>query len=143
MKLSTRARYALRAMVDLAMHYDQQPVPRKDIARRQELSPHYIEQLFIDLREAGLIDAVRGPGGGYMLTSSPEQTKVGAVVEAVEEVRAPVPCLVQESGYACHRAPTCVTRRLWQQLGERTSEFLNSITLQDLCDEARELAEPD
>lgn len=143
MKLSTRARYALRAMVDLAMHYEVQPVPRKDIARRQELSQHYIEQLFIRLKKAGLIKAVRGPGGGYTLTASPEEIKVGMVIEAVEEVRAPVPCLLPESPQECDRAPTCVTRRLWKQLGERTIEFLNSITLQDLCDQASELVDHD
>jgi len=140
MKLSTKARYALRAMVDLAMTCDQQPVPRKDIARRQEISPHYIEQLFIKLRDAGYIQAVRGPGGGYLLSKSPEDIRVGTLIETVEEIVGPVPCLKAESPLECDRAPTCVTRRLWRELGERTYEFLNSITLQDLCDETRELA---
>jgi Rrf2 family protein len=140
MKLSTKARYALRAMVDLAMTCDQQPVPRKDIARRQEISPHYIEQLFIKLRDAGYIQAVRGPGGGYLLSKSPEDIRVGTLIETVEEIVGPVPCLKAEAPLECDRAPTCATRRLWRELGERTYEFLNSITLQDLCDETRELA---
>jgi Rrf2 family protein len=142
MKLSTKARYALRAMIDLAMHCDQQPVPRKDIARRQEISPHYIEQLFTKLRDAGFIEAVRGPGGGYLLSKRPEDIRVGTLIEAVEEILGPVPCLAAESPFDCARAATCVTRRLWHELGERTYEFLNSITLQNLCDEARQLAEP-
>jgi len=140
MKLSTKARYTLRAMVDLAMQGSKHPVRRKDIACRQEISPHYIEQLFIKLRDAGYIEAVRGPGGGYLLSKSPEDIKVGTLIAAVEEILGPVPCLKAESPLECHRAPTCVTRRLWRELGERTYEFLNSITLQDLCDDARELA---
>ncbi|MGB3904260.1 MAG: Rrf2 family transcriptional regulator [Anaerolineae bacterium] len=141
MKLSTKARYGLRAMVDLALHCDQHPVPRKDIARRQDISPHYMEQLFAKMRDAGLIEAIRGPGGGYLLSKSPEEITVGAVIRAVDEVLAPVPCLRTESPLECDRAPTCVTRRLWKDLGDRTDEFLESRTIQDLCDEAREIAD--
>ena len=140
MKLSTRARYAVRAMVDLAIHSDEHPVPRKDIARRQEISPHYLEQLFIKLRDAGYIEAIRGPGGGYHLSQSPEHIRVGTLIATVEEILGPVPCLRAESPMECHRAPTCVTRRLWRQLGQTVYHFLDSITLQDLCDEALELA---
>jgi Rrf2 family protein len=141
MRLSTKARYTLRAMVDLAMHCDEQPVPRKDIARRQEISPHYIEQLFIKLREAGYIEAVRGPGGGYMLSMSPEDIRVGALIEAVEEILGPVPCLASDSPMECHRAQTCVARRLWMELGQTIYDFLNSVSLQDLSDQAREVGE--
>lgn len=141
MKLSTKARYGLRAMVDLALHCDQHPVPRKDIARRQDISPHYMEQLFAKMRDAGLIEAIRGPGGGYLLSKSPEEITVGAVIRAVDEVLAAVPCLRTESPLECDRAPTCVTRRLWKDLGDRTDEFLESRTIQDLCDEAREIAD--
>lgn len=137
MKLSTRARYALRATVDLALYCDQHPVSRKEIARRQDISPHYMEQLFAKMRDAGLIKAVRGPGGGYLLSKSPEEITVGAVIRAVDEVLAPVPCLRTESPLECDRAPTCVTRPLWKDLGDRTDEFLESRTIQDLCDEAR------
>jgi Rrf2 family cysteine metabolism transcriptional repressor len=139
MKLSTKARYTLRAMVDLATHYDQHPVPRKDIARRQGISPHYIEQLFTKVKQAGLIQAVRGPGGGYILAQSPEDIKVATVIEAVEEILGPVPCIRAESPMECDRAPTCVTRLLWREIGERTYNLLDSITLQDLCDQARGL----
>ena len=141
MKLSTKARYALRATVDLALHCEQHPVPRKDISRRQDISPHYMEQLFTKLRDAGLIEAVRGPGGGYLLTRSPEQITAGEVIRAVDEVLAPAPCLRTESPIDCDRASTCVTRRLWQELEDRTDEFLDSKTIQDLCDEARALAD--
>jgi len=140
MKLSTKARYAVRALVDLALHCDERPVSRKDIALRQDISPHYMEQLFARLRDAGLIEAVRGPGGGYLLSKSPDEITVGAVIRAVDEVLAPAPCLRIESPLDCGRAPTCVTRRLWEELEERTDEFLDSRTIQDLVDEAREIA---
>ncbi len=141
MKLSTKARYTLRAMVDLAQHCDGQPVPRKDIARRQEISAHYIEQLFIKLRDAGFVESVRGPGGGYLLRASPEDIKVGSLIAVVEEILSPVPCLTGDPNLECHRAPTCVARRLWQELGDTVYGFLNSVTLQDLSDQASDLGE--
>jgi Rrf2 family cysteine metabolism transcriptional repressor len=140
MKLSTKARYALRAMVDLAMHCDQHPVSRREISERQDISPHYMEQLFAKLRDAGIVEAIRGPGGGYLLTRGPEQITAGEVVRAVEEVVAPVPCLREDSPLDCRRASACATRRLWHELGQRADEFLDSKTIQDLCDEARQLA---
>ncbi len=141
MKLSTKARYAVRAMVDLAMHCDQHPISRKEIAGRQDISPHYMEQLFAKLRDAEIIEAVRGPGGGYLLSKRPDEITVGAIVRAVDEVLAPAPCLRTESPLACERMPTCVTHRLWEELNSRTDEFLDSKTIQDLCDEARQLSE--
>jgi Rrf2 family protein len=143
MKLSTKGRYALRAMVDLATHSHDRPVSRKDIAARQNISPHYLEQLFAKLREAGLIEAVRGPGGGYLLAKSPDQITAGEVVRAVEDILAPVPCLAPDCDLQCERAPTCPTRPIWKELGERASEYLDSMTLQDLSVDARQLAETD
>lgn len=140
MKLSTRARYALRAIVDLALHCDQRPVSRREISERQDISPHYMEQLFAKLRDAGIVEAIRGPGGGYLLTRSAEQITAGEVVRAVEEVLAPVHCLKGDPPAECERMPTCPTRRLWLELGQRADEFLDSKTIQDLCNEARQLA---
>jgi Rrf2 family protein len=140
MKLSTKARYALRAIVDLALHCDQTPVSRREISERQDISPHYMEQLFAKLRDAGIVEAIRGPGGGYLLTRPPEQITAGQVVRAVEEVVAPVPCLREDAPLECERASTCVTRRLWQELGQKADEFLDSKTIQDLCNDARQLA---
>jgi len=141
MRLSTKGRYALRAMVDLAAHCEQAPVPRKDIAARQDISPHYMEQLFAKLRDTGLIEAVRGPGGGYRLARTPDQITAGEVVRAVEDVLAPVPCLAPDSDLQCERAPSCPTQRVWKELGERASQYLDSVTLGDLCDDARHLSE--
>jgi len=141
MKLSTKARYAVRAMVDLAMHCDHQPVSRREIANRQQISPHYMEQLFARLRDADLIEAVRGPGGGYLLSKSPDEITIGAIVRAVDEVLAPAPCLRCDSPLECERIPTCVTRHLWEELNSRMDDFLDSKTVQSLCDEARLLSE--
>jgi len=141
MKLSTKARYALRAMVDLAAHSAHQPVSRKHIADRQDISPHYLEQLFAKLRDAGLIEAVRGPGGGYRLARRPDEITAGEVVRAVEDVLSPVACLLADPDLQCERAPSCPTQRVWKELGERASQYLDSVTVGDLCEDAREPAE--
>ena len=140
MKLSTKARYAVRAMVDLAIHCDQEPVSRKEIANRQHISPHYMEQLFARLRDAELIEAIRGPGGGYLLRRGADQITVGEVVRAVEEVLTPAPCLGAHTRHECPRVEVCATRRLWIELERRETEFLDSKTLQDLCNEKLQLA---
>jgi Rrf2 family protein len=140
MKLSTKARYAVRAMVDLAIHCDQQPVSRKEIAGRQHISPHYMEQLFARLRDAELIEAIRGPGGGYLLRREADQITVGEVIRAVEEVLTPAPCLGAHTRHECARVGICATRRLWIELEKRETEFLDSKTLQDLCNEELQLA---
>ena len=140
MKLSTKARYAVRAMVDLAIHCDQEPVSRKEIANRQHISPHYMEQLFARLRDAELIEAIRGPGGGYLLRRGAEQITVGEVVRAVEEILTPAPCLGAHTRHECARVGICATRRLWIELERRETEFLDSKTLQDLCNEELQLA---
>jgi Rrf2 family protein len=140
MKLSTKARYAVRAMVDLAIHCDQEPVSRKEIANRQHISPHYMEQLFARVRDAELIEAIRGPGGGYLLRRGADQITVGEVVRAVEEVLTPAPCLGAHTRHECPRVGVCATRRLWIELERRETEFLDSKTLQDLCNEELRLA---
>ena len=141
MRLSTRGRYALRAMVDLALHANEGPVPRSDIAERQEVSAHYIEQLFVKLRRAGFIESVRGPGGGYMLAQSADQIRAGDIIRTVEGPIALVHCVAPQQEAACHRADSCVTHLLWKRLSDRVAEVLDSITLKDLCDQARELEE--
>jgi Rrf2 family cysteine metabolism transcriptional repressor len=141
MRLSTKGRYALRSMVDLAMHCDQHPVSRKEIAARQDISPHYMEQLFAKLRDAGLIEAVRGPGGGYRLARRADEITAGEVVRAVEDVLSPVACLLADPDLQCQRAPTCPTQRVWKELGERVSQYLDSIPIAELCEDARQLSQ--
>jgi len=128
-------------MVDLALHADEAPILRRDIAARQEISVNYVAQLFRRLRVAGLVDGVKGPGGGYRLARDATTISAGDVVWAVEGPVAVVHCVVPGSDDepSCNRVDRCVTRLLWQRLSEVMTEFLDSITLQDLCDEARDL----
>ena len=139
MRVSTRGRYALRAMVDLALHAARGPVSRSDIAERQEISAHYIEQLFVKLRKAGLIQTVKGPGGGYTLARSAEDIKAGDVIRAVEGSIALVYCVEPRSRPPCPRMSRCVTHLLWKKLSKEMANILDSVTLKDLCEQAREL----
>jgi len=138
-RISTRGRYALRAMVDLALHADGEPVLRRDIARRQGISADYVAQLFRRLCAVGLVDGVKGPGGGYVLARAPVAISAGDVVRAVEGPVAVVQCALPSDGPSCNRVDRCVTHLLWKRLSETITEFLDLVTLQDLCDEARQL----
>ena len=135
MRLSTLGRYALRAMVDLAMHQGQGPVLRKEIAERQELSSNYLAQLFAKLGRAGLVNSVFGPGGGYVLAKDAAEISAGDVLRAVDESLAPVFCVDCDQDETCHRAESCLTRPLWLRLGEQLTETLDSITVADLCEQ--------
>lgn len=138
MRISTRGRHALRAMVDLAQHASGQPVPRRDIAERQEISADYAAQLFGHLQLAGLVQGVKGPGRGYLLARDSIRISVGEIVRAVEGpvplVECTVPDLVGE--IACRRVDGCTAHLVWKRLAETLAEFLDSINLQDLCDDA-------
>jgi len=127
-------------MVDLALHVDEGPVPREDIAARQEISSPYLAQLFAKLAKAGLIESVKGPGGGYVLARSPREIRAGDIIRAVEEPLAPVFCVNSQSEARCHRMEGCVTRLLWKQLGHQIAQVLDSVTLEELREQARELA---
>ncbi len=139
MRLSTRGRYALRAMIDLALHEDEGPVLRSDIAGRQEISAHYIEQLFVKLRKAGLIKSIKGPGGGYILAKSADKISAGDIIRTVEGPIALVHCVAPQKEAHCHRVDGCVTHLLWGRLSDKVAEVLDSITLKELCDQACEL----
>jgi Rrf2 family cysteine metabolism transcriptional repressor len=139
MRISTRGRYALRAMVDLALHADDGPVSRHGIAVRQEISADYVAQLFRRLRAAGLVDGVKGPGGGYRLARDAATIRVGDVVRAVEGPIAAVECTIPSDEPSCNRADRCVTHLLWKGLSEAMAEFLDSVTLRNLCDQAQQL----
>jgi Rrf2 family cysteine metabolism transcriptional repressor len=137
MRLSTVGRYALRAMVDLAYHGTEEPLPRYEIAARQEVSEQYLAQLFLKLKHAGLLESVRGPGGGYRLALEPDEITAGDVLRAVEETLAPVFCVGDGEDAVCHRADGCPTHWLWGCLGDAIRETLDSVTLADLCAHAR------
>jgi Rrf2 family cysteine metabolism transcriptional repressor len=139
-RISTRGRYALRAMVDLALHADGEPVLRQDIAERQDISADYVAQLFRPLHAAGLVEGVKGPGGGYRLARDAAVITANDVIRAVEGPVAVVRCTLPEDD-SCDRASECVTHLLWARLSAVMTEFLDSATLQDLCDEALRLQE--
>jgi Rrf2 family protein len=139
LRISTRGRYALRAMLDLALCASDDPVPRQEIAERQELSADYVAQLFRQLRSAGLVMGIKGPSGGYALAQGAEKIRVGDIIRAVEGPIAAVDCVHPLAEDQCHRADRCVAHLLWTRLSATMAEFLDSITLADLCDQAREL----
>lgn len=129
MKLTTKGRYAVTAMLDLALHYEQGAVTLSDIARRQGISLSYLEQLFAKLRRNGLVDSVRGPGGGYNLALEPAKISIAEIVIAINENIDATRCGGEKN---CHGEERCLTHYLWKDLSERIREFLNGITLADL-----------
>jgi len=141
MLLSTRGEYGVRCVLDLALHCGQGPVSVRDISRREGISKNYIEQLFVRLRHAKIIRSVRGPRGGYLLTSQPRSIKVGDIVRALEGPIAAAYCVQpQNSKNVCERIPTCVPYVLWKRLTDRINEVLDSTTLEDLCREGMKLS---
>lgn len=140
MKLTTKGRYAVTAMLDLALHYQQGAVTLSDIAKRQGISLSYLEQLFARLRRSGLVDSVRGPGGGYTLALAPDKITVAQIVITINENIDATRCGGDQN---CQGDERCLTHYLWQSLSERIHDFLDSITLADLVSEpnVREVAE--
>lgn len=137
MKLSTKGRYGVAAMYDLALHYGQGPISLKSVAQRQGISEHYLEQLMGTLRKAGYVKSVRGAQGGYTLTKEPDQITVGDIIRIMEGPIAPVDCLLsdQQGNHYCDRAGICVTRGVWAKVRDSISHVLDSISLADLCQE--------
>jgi len=137
MRLLTKSRYGVRAVFDIAYHGGRQGAQIKDIARRQKISPRYLEQIFQKLRDTGILISKRGPRGGYSLGKSPEEIKVGDIIRVTEGVLDPVFCVRPEkSGKDCDRSNECVTRLVWKEAGEKVEEFFGSVTIQDLCRKA-------
>ena len=131
MLISTKGRYALRVMVDLAEHQSEGFIPLKVIAERQEISEKYLESIIKLLVRAKLLNGVRGKGGGYQLTKAPEQYTVGSILRLTEDSMAPVSCL-ETGADACPRAAVCRTLPLWQGLDKVINDYLDNITLADL-----------
>lgn len=129
MKLTTKGRYAVTAMLDLALHYEKGAVTLADIARRQGISLSYLEQLFAKLRRSGLVDSIRGPGGGYNLAMDPAKISVAEIVIAINENIDARRCGGEKN---CHGDEMCLTHQLWEDLSQRIHDFLGGITLADL-----------
>ncbi len=133
MKLSTKGRYAVMAMVDLASTSKGQPVALADIAARQEISLSYLEQLFSKLRKGGVVKSVRGPGGGYLLAHPMEETRISDIILAVDEpIRATRCAPGSASGCVTNRS-RCLTHDLWEELGNQIHLYLSSVSLADVC----------
>lgn len=139
MRLSTKGRYAVTAMMDLALHDREGPVTLADISRKQGISLSYLEQLFSKLRKANLVEGVRGPGGGYRLARIPAQITVAEIITSVDEAVDATRC----SGKGdCDEGERCLTHDLWMDLSKRLYDFLDGITLERFVDrpEIREIA---
>ncbi len=130
LRLSTKGQYGVRAMFEIAGGYPDRPVPIKDISERQGVSVAYLEQILNKLRSVGLIKSIKGPGGGYVLSSKPEDISIGAILKELEGPVAITSCLDPEEG--CIRVDGCVTYMLWKSLGEKIEAFLGTVTLNDL-----------
>jgi len=139
MRLSTKGRYGVRAMFDLTMHRSAGPISVKSISRRQGISINYLEQIFNQLGRAGLIQSIRGPGGGFILSRTPGEIKILDIIKALKEPTFPVACVDDKDPDQCERIDTCVTRLLWKRLGERIREVLENTSLEDLLKETDQL----
>ncbi len=133
MKLTTKGEYGVRAMVVLALNYRAGPMPIKEIAGKESISPQYLEQIFLDLRRADLISSVRGARGGYTLGRDPSDITIGDIVRVLEGPIAPVECLIEGSEHSCcDRSESCLSRGVWEKLRDRISEVLDDISLEDM-----------
>lgn len=130
MKLSTRGRYGVRAMLELAINAGKGPVPLRDLASRQEISAKYLEQLLIPLKGAGLVKSVRGARGGYLLSSDPGNISLYDIVRSLEGPLAPVEC-VQDANY-CDRVGGCTVHMVWGDMGQLLVDFLSNISLAEM-----------
>ena len=131
MLVSTKGRYALRIMIDLAQHEGEGFAILMDVARRQEISEKYLESIVNSLAKAGLVKAQRGRGGGYCLAKPAAEYTVGEIIRQAEGHIAPVACL-KTGESECEKASVCLTLPLWQELDRRTNEYLDQVTLEDL-----------
>ncbi len=133
MKISTKGRYALRLMVDIAVHSDGHPISLKDVAKRQNISDKYLEQIISILNKAGCVRSIRGAQGGYLLNVDPKECTVGRILRITEGSLAPVSC-IEDDELVCERADECVTSFVYMKINEAVKNVVDNITLQDLVD---------
>ena len=144
MKLSTKSRYGVRALFDLAYNAGSLPSQVQDISRRQDISPRYLEQIFQSLKKAGILASKRGPKGGYCLAKKPEEISVRDILRATEGESLFVDCIVTADGRKKRKADCsfngcCVTQALWNDANSLINEHFRKVTLKDLCERARAL----
>lgn len=131
MIVSTKGRYALRVMIDMAEHPSEGYIPLKEIAKRQEISEKYLESILKILVKGDMVTGLRGKGGGYRLNRAPEQYTAGSILRLTEDSLAPVACLEKPQNQ-CHRAANCRTLPMWQKLDTMIQDFFDQITITDL-----------
>ena len=140
MKISTRGRYAIRVLLDLAEHNNGEYIPLMDIAKRQEISEKYLESIVSVLSKQKFVTALRGKGGGYRLARTPEQYTIGSILRLTEGSLAPVACLEDQSNQ-CERATTCKTLKMWEGCYKVINEYFDGITLQDLLEQNTDMGD--
>lgn len=123
-------------MLDLTLHSNDDPIPLRNIAKRQDISEHYLEQLISSLRKAGLVQSVRGAHGGYKLAKKPEKITVGDVLRALEGPFGLVDCVLEQNAKKCSKYDDCITRSVWAKIRDGMIETADSITLEDICNNA-------
>lgn len=138
MRITTKGRYALRAMTNLAITANGKPKAIKTIAAEEEISPEFLEQIFFKLKKAGIIDSVRGPGGGFMISASPESITVRDIFLAVDEGLDITPCTAcnDKDMVDCGRSDICLTHDVWKEASQHINQFFENINLQSIMDAA-------
>jgi len=140
MKLSTKGRYGLRAVLDIALHYKEDTVALSGIAERENISINYLEQLIAKLRKAGVVNSIRGAQGGYVLAKSPEEISVGDILRALEGDLNPVDCAeVQGNKVSCQSAELCVTKYVWKRISDSINSAVDGIMLSELVHESKKI----
>ncbi|MBA5850569.1 Rrf2 family transcriptional regulator [Clostridium sp. cel8] len=139
MKLSTKGRYGVKAMVDLAVHYGSEPCSIKSISQRQGISEYYLEQLFSSLRKANLIKSIRGAQGGYILSRHPNDITVGDIMKVLEGPIEISECIDDINGNSCNNADYCATRLLWSKIRDSIDSVMDSTTLQNIVDDYKNI----
>ena len=137
MKITTKGRYGLRALIDLAQYSEIEPVSINSIANRQGISERYLEQLMTLLKKAGIIKSIRGAGGGYVLAKEMEDISVGDVLRALEGSLEPVECAAFNEEDSCQAAGGCVTKYVWQKINESINQTVNEISIKQLVEESK------
>jgi Rrf2 family iron-sulfur cluster assembly transcriptional regulator len=138
MRLSTKSRYGVRALFDIAYHSVGLPTQIKDISRRQQISPRYLEQIFQKLKKAQILGSKRGPNGGYYLLKDPSEITLGDIVRATEGPFELVFCASKSPRKKCPRSEDCVASEMWMEISGQIGSFFDSIAISSLCEKARE-----
>lgn len=135
MRLSTKGRYGLKAMFQISLQYGEGPITLKTVADEQSLSENYLEQLVSVLRRDGFLESVRGSQGGYLLAKPPGEITVGNILRSLEGNMALADCVIDDEISKCEREEFCVTKLVWQRIGDSINEVIDSITLEDMVNE--------